>query len=84
MTTKISCQVSNEYVRANDSTGPNIRAVVHLSLRDVIQLLMWWIVGKTLIVTYEYTDDELMHFAQDLRHWYLVKSLRGYKRHAKK
>lgn len=83
MTTRISCKVTTEYLKAHDDVGPRICVIVQPTLWELIKGFWAWLTGQTWCFYHEFTDSELTKQAEDLRHWYLVKSLRGYKHRAK-
>lgn len=83
MTTKISCKVETLYMKGESGTDPKVCAVLIPSVWDLLRMLWYKVIGNTTIFYYEFSEAELQRVHDTIKHWYLVKHLRGYKRRAK-
>lgn len=83
MTMKISCTVYHIYEKATDTTGPQLCICVDLSFGQLLKLFFAKLFMPYAFLWHEYSPEEVTALSEDIKHWLLVKGLRGYKRRAK-
>lgn len=83
MTTRISCKIESHYLKDHDGQGPTVCAVMSPSVWDLLRMLLQKLLGGATVFYYPMPTHEVEEFYNTIKHWYIVKHLRGYKHHAK-